>query len=460
MLQEIAELTGNQNPPPRVRSGWRRAFAGTSVVVAMLVTGTAVLPFVLINTALRDRVLGSAANNSVLTATSESATGGWIAPLVFRNVRINDTDGRIVCTVREFRTSRGLLSWFTDPTHAGHVTVVEPHVEVHVGDDGKWPDCGERRPSDAQFSYAIVDGSFLMTVPWRTVPIVDLDALQITGNVGPDPAGRRMLTVDATQIFDHEQLSEAHTLQNLALVAPVLSQSTEVRGSASVWIDALQIPLDVTHGPASLFPIRGRVEFHSLEARLKQDWIRRLAAFTGQLTRTEIPDRIEVLNDSRVDFVLTDDGVSHQSMVFLLPQIAEQLTLESSGMIHFDESLDMRLTVTMPPVVTANQPLLALLGQLSGEPLQLQVRGTVSEPQLQFPDDASLLSEISRRVAPAQHAETAPSLPAAITDLLQDAGSADKDEARKNLPGNVLKMIRAVDQARKNKAERRRERTR
>ncbi len=460
MTMEVSEHTANHQTPARSPARWRRAYVTTSVVVAMLATGTVVLPVALINTSLRDRMLGSAVNNDVLTATSETATGGWFAPLVFSNVRIADADGLIVCTVRELRTSKGLLSCFTDASNVGLITLVEPHVEVHLGDDGKWPECGTRTPSDARLSYVIEGGSILVTVPWRQVPIVDLDDLKITGNIGLDATGHRMLTVDANQILDHERLSESHTQQNLALVAPILSQSTEVSGSASVWIDELLIPLDGTPGSASPFPIRGRVEFHSLEARLKQEWTRQLAALIGQLRGTELPDRIEMLKNSRVDFVMTENGVSHDGMVFLLPQIAEHLTIESSGVVHLDESLDLHLTVTVPQVDTANQPVLALLAQLSSEPLQLRVRGTVSQPQLQLPEGTSLLGEISKRIAPAQHEEVAPTLPSAISNLLQDAGSADKAKAREDLSANILNIIRAVDQAKKSKAGRQKSRKR
>ncbi len=458
MTMEVGELTANQKTPAPAR--WRRAYVATSVVVAMLVSGTVVLPFALINTPLRDLVLGSALNNEVLTATSERASGGWFAPLVFGNVRIADAEGRVVCTIRELRSSKGLLSCFTDASHAGIITFVEPRIEIHVGEDGNWPDCGQRPPSDAQLSYAIENGSFLLTVPWRQVPIVELNELQVTGRIGPDATGRRMLTVDATQILDHEPLSESHTQQNLALVAPVLSQSTQLSGSASVWIDELQIPLDGTKAAVSSIPIRGRAEFHSLEARLKEDWTRQLAVLTAQLTRTELPDRIEVLKDSRVDFVVTDNGVSHNSMLFLLPQVSEHLMIESSGVIHLDASLDLRLAVTMPAVATAGRPVPSLLAQMSNEPLLLQVRGTVSKPQLQLPEGTSLLGEISQRVAPAAYEAVPPSLPSAITGLLQDAGNSDKDQVRKDLPGNILNIIRAVDQAKKNSGEQRRRKSR
>ena len=118
------------------------------------------------------------------------------------------------------------------------------------------------------------------------------------------------------------------------------------------------------------------------------------------------------------------------------------------------------MACAVPQIVTANRPILALLAQLSSEPLQLQVRGTVSQPQLQLPEGASLLDEISKRVAPAQYEEAAPSLSSAISDIIQDAGNTDKEQARKDLPGNILNIIRAVDQAKKSQTERPRQKSR
>jgi hypothetical protein len=448
-IRTMTSETENSSSRPKAipqRRRWRRAYVATSLVLGMLITTAAVLPFALIKTSLRNHVLGSAVNNDVLTATSENATGGWLMPLAFHNVKIADAAGQFVCTIRELRTSKGLLAHLTDATQAGLITLIEPQVEVRVSEDGRWPNCGKPAPSNSQLSYKIEDGAFRMIVPWRKVPIVDLAKLQLTGRVGDEPDGRRMLTVDAAQILDHEPLSEAHSQQNLALIAPVLSQSTQVEGSASVWIDEVQLPLDESPAGGATVPIRGRAEFHSLTARLKQDWTRQLTLLLGNVSGTELPDRVEVLKDARVDFVFADEGITHDGMVFLLPQIAEKLTVESSGVIHLDETLDLNLTVSLPPVAATARPVFALLAQFAREPLKLRVLGTVSDPLLQLPDSMSMLDEVSKRVAPAQYQEETPTVQSAISGLLQTVGNPDKEEARSDLPGNILNMIRAVNQ--------------
>lgn len=457
MTREVDGQLTTQKKPALSAPRWRRAMVASSVVLAMLITGVGLLPAIVIHSSLRDRVLSSGIGDETWTATSGKASGGWLAPLVFHEVRITDPDGRFLCTIRELRTSKGLLGFLMDRADVGLVSLIQPRVEVHVTEDGKWPECSPH-PSNTRFRYVIEDASLIVTVPWREVPIIDLAQLDVTGKIGPNAEGLRMLTVDATQILDHEQLSEAHTEQNLALIAPVLSQSTQVNGSASVWLDETHILMDQTK--KTPFPVKGRAEFHSLEARLKPEWIRQLAAVTGQLTGTNLPDRMEVLKDSRVEFEVTDEGVIHDSMVFLLPEIAEELSISSSGIIRLDESLDLRLVVTIPKFIAADKPLLSVLAQLTSEPLQLAVRGTVSKPQLQLPEGTDLLGTITGRVTPAGNSEIAPPLTSAILNVVQDASNPDKDQTREALPGSILNLIRAIDQKAKENAEQKPKRAR
>jgi hypothetical protein len=436
------------NSPQKRR--WPRAVVASSALLGMLLASSGLLPTLLIHTSLRNRILTSAIKQETLTATSGEASGGWLAPLTFRNIRISDADGSFLCTIRELKTSKGLLGFLTDGSDLGQIDLIEPHVEVRI-DPEKKSSTVAREPSDSLLGFSIQNGSIVVSVPWRKTPIVDIGKLTMSGNIGPNADGQRTLKMNAAQIFDREPLSELHTTQNLALIAPILSQSTKISGSASVWLDDMEIPLDGT--PESPVQISGRAEFHSLNASLKESWTRQLAAVTGHLTGTELPDHVAVIKDSTVDFVITKEGISHEGMVFLLPQVAKELRITSSGMIRLDESLDLRLTVAMPKVVSAGSPMMMLVSQLTAEPLQLQVEGTVTEPKLQLPSGMDLLSTLSQRVAPAQYQEEAPAVPSAVLDLLQNVSSADKSQAQQNLPGSILNLIRAIDKSGKEKSQ-------
>ena len=459
-----AKLTGGKSP------FWkRRAVVTTSLVLSMLGTGICIAPTVLTATAMRNNLLQSAFSNYELTATAKSATGGWFAPLAFQGVQIKSDDERFSWTVKEIRTSKGLLSFITDPDQVGDIRLTDSAVKISLDDDGKWPFKTPSKPSNAEFEFHIENGSLEINAPWREVPIVEVSKLMIDGNIAMDENGQRRLHIDPVQVLDHEPLSESHTQQNLALIAPVLSQSTELSGSASVWLDEINVPIGQAETGDSItatnsetkddfnarIPIRGRAEFHSLEARLKENWTKQLTALIGQVSGSAIPNQIQVLKDSKIDFSITEEGIHHSGLVFLLPELATEMSITSSGSVHLDETIDLLLQLKVPKIVQTGRPFLAMLSQLTSMPIQLQVLGTVSEPRLQLPEGLDILGRLAGQVAPAQHTEESPELPAAVMDLIQNVGSQDRDQAQKNLPGNILNLIRAVDQkAKEKKAER------
>jgi hypothetical protein len=468
------EEVSNHAAPAQPTAGksvfWkRRAVVTTSVVLSMLGTGIFIAPTVLTATSMRNNLLQSAVRNDELTATAESATGGWFAPLAFQGVQIRSADDRFSWTVKEIQTSKGLLSFITDPDHVGDIRLTHSSVKISLDDDGKWPFSKPSKPSNSELAFHIENGSLEIIAPWREVPIVEISKLTIDGNIAKDANGQRRLHVDPIQVLDHEPLSESHTQQNLALIAPVLSQSTELSGSASVWLDEINIPIGQTvaedstasvdsetkDGLSCNILIRGRAEFHSLEARLKENWTKQLTAIIGHVSGSAIPNQIQVLKDSKIDFSVTNEGIHHSGMVFLLPELAKEMTITSSGSVHLDETIDLLLGLNVPKIVQTGKPFLAILSQLTSMPIQLRVLGTVSEPKLQLPEGMDLLGRLTRQVLPAQHTEESPPLPSTVIDLIQSVGSQDRAQAKKDLPGNILNLIRAVDQnAREKQAER------
>lgn len=468
--EEVSNPSVQMMPAPRKPQLWkRRGVVASSILLSMLSVGVSLAPTLLTATALRNSLLNSAIDREEFTATAKSATGGWIAPVVFHDVRMVDAEGQIEWTVKEIRTTKGLLSLMTDRVHLGEIRLVESSIQVRLNADGKWPLKCEVKPSKSELSFRIDDCSLELSVAHRAMPIVELRQLTITGNIGPDVDGQRMLNIQPVLVLDHKVISESDTQQNLALIAPLLTQSTELSGSVSVWLDEIHLPLDqnpasnlnsgetlgLDQGESVNIQIHGRAEFHALEARLKEHWTQQLTALFGQVSGTSQPDQIQVLKDSRVEFSVSKDGIAHDGMVFLLPQLAQELTVTSSGIVHLDETLELLLTVNLPKIVPAGRPFLAVLSQLTGTPMPFRVGGTVSEPHLQLPEGMNLLGDLSSRISPTQHTEEAPSLPGAVIDLMQHVGSQDQEQVKQNLPGSILNLIRAVDkQTKQKRAER------
>lgn len=437
-------------PTSAISGRWRKAFVATSLLVALVTAAASSTPALLTRTSLRNQMLSSAFSGFGLTTHTNGADGGWFHPVSFQGVELKDAQGRVVCTIDQLHTSRGLLSFLSEGSEIGQLTFVRPHVNLFVNDDGSFPFQLAPDPTDSTCEFAIQDGSLTIIVPWRESPIIDVAALNIDGRITREATGDRLLAIDGFQVFDHEPLSESHTTQNLALIAPVLSQSTRVTGAASLWIDPIQVPIDGA-SPGDV-PIRGHAEFHSLNAHLKQAWVRQLTQLTGQLTDVDLPDRLEIVRESTVDFSVSRNGIFHQSMTFVLPQISNGLIVESSGTIRLDESLDLRLAIQLPAAIGVPQatgspasPAAAFLGEFLRQPIRLSVRGTVSDPKLGAPEGSDLLKELAMRFnVSTDDMDQPPPVTQAVFEIIRGVSNANKDEAQRDIPGGVFNLIRAI----------------
>ena len=432
----------HKHSPARPR--WRRAIVASSVVCSLVVGGIVMLPTVLNQTSYRDHVLNTAFSNYGLTGSSATASGGWLVPVGYQQIEISDAQGRVKVSIEEVRTTRSLLGLFSSGTDLGEITLVNPVVEIALDEHGRLPIAQPGAvPSELNVAFNVENGAFRLSVPWRTLPIVDVDGLNIAGAVEQRDDGR-WLRVDPVQVFDHERLAEAHTEQNLALIAPVLSQTTRVSGEASVWLDGVEMQLDGDGAAASPFPLKGRAEFYGVEARLKPAWATQISRLVGQLGNRPVPDRLELVRDSVVEFQFSEQGIHHQGLAILLPDVADQLRVHSSGTVGFDEKLDLNLAVQMPGTPRRASPLLNTLTTLMATPLQLRVVGTVSEPQLVPPAGSTWLDEVSQRLAPGQHSPQPPTVEQAVLELIQTGADPNKQQASQDLPGSILGLIRAV----------------
>jgi len=449
MESEKAEITMEKMSRPKRR--WRRATVATSIVAGMLFSGAVILPTAVMNSAYRDSVLNSRLEPLGLTAVSESGSGNWVTQLELRNIRITDETGQIKCRITKFRSSKSLLSLLLNGGDLGTFTVVEPHVQIALDENGELAFQPKERaptknPPDVAFD--IQDAAISVSVPWREMDIIDVDRLDISGSVATADDGR-WLSIDPVQIFDHEEISDAHTEQNLALIAPILAQSTALSGQVSVKLDATKIRLDAAQPAGSL--LRGEAIFHTVEARLKQDWTAQVAKLLGQATGVGPRDRLQVARDTLVTFEYNDQGVYHHGLAFLLPELANQMQIESSGLVALDESLDLTFAVQMAPSAPGGA-FMSILSKMVSSPIKLYVRGTVSEPKLEAPAGLTLVDQLSKNVAPEQHTEEPPSVPESVMKLINSSATPSPEQGE-DITGGILNIIRAAREAKANAPE-------
>jgi len=432
----------------RRKTMFRRAVVGGPLLVGLFTLSTFFFPFLVLGSSLRDGVLKEAAGKLGWSVESGSATGGWFEPVTFFDVRVADSEGRFEGRVPELRTNSTLMEIFGRGPVRRKVTLVRPSIEIFVSQEGEWPSCSSGDSGKAT-DFIVLDAALTVTSPSRNTPIVDISGCDLAGSIGPDNFGAKWLVVEPIQIFDHEPVSDSQCEQNLALVAPILAQSTEVSGFASVWLDRVRIPLNGRQ--SSPFPIRGRAEFHSLEAKLRNGLVRQLYSLGGAFSGIDIPDRISMVEKSTIDFEVTDKGITHKGTAFLLPEMSPEFKVVSSGTVFLDEKLDLELSVELPVPSDDERPVLQFLRKVSSSPILLAVKGTVSSPVVGLPEGVDFLGEISRRVTPAQYTTEPSGVATAVSDLIQDVvkPGSDGSEKKKNLAGSILNLIRAVEKQRK-----------
>jgi hypothetical protein len=446
-----------KSQPQRTSSPRRLRFLAIAVAVLLAVC-MAAAPALLIHTPARNILLATAIHGDTLVAVAASANGGWFRPLVFYNLLLLDANGKVSCRIDRAETSKGLLAYLIDSSPL-HLAIHDARLKVDLNSDGSWPQCGSQGDSDSRITWSIHNAAFQLNAPWRTLPIADLQGLHLAGQVGPDTSGHRHLVIEPFTVLDRAPVSDNHASQNLALIAPILSRTTRIDGSATVHFEGLTVPLD---GPTanSPFPIRGRAAFHSLEASLRQD-------FLGELTHLipasglQLPERIAVLDQTDVRFEVTAEGIHHDGMIVLLPELAQNLQITTSGTIKLDEQLDIDLMINLPKLLTGttadstDKLLTGLLAGLAKEPLRLQVTGTVSSPCFALPEGLDLAGELLRRVAPDVIDTAPPSVTSAVTGLIRSISNEDKSEGKRKLPGSIINLIRAVNKSTKDRKKQR-----
>lgn len=452
------ESKAKTNTPPR---NWRRAKVTASVLLAMVFSGFAITPTVMMNSAYRDQILNNSLKKKGLIATTESGSGSWLTPMQLTGLHITDATGTVDVHIKSITTDRSLLSLMMKPGNLGLVTVDNPVIRLALDENGELPESLRRNPADDEnpedevnaknhpdIAFDIRSAAVNVTVPWREVPIVEIDSLGIAGKVATNDNDERWLDLDAVQVFDHETLSDLHTQQNLALIAPILSKTTELSGEFSLRIDPIHHQLNRKNDTP--IDLTGYATLHSVRANLTQDWAQQLGQMVGQSGSQAGARGLEVVRDSRVDFAVVEEGIYHEGFAFVLPQTLGQTQVASSGVVGFNESVDLDFRVQLPTPGFAGAFASSISRMLSG-PIVMKVTGTISAPKLSQPPGLGIADQLSENMRPGSTAQPAPPIQNTVMDLIGTSARGSADPAG-DITGGILNMIRAARDAKQNSA--------
>ena len=200
---------------------------------------------------------------------------------------------------------------------------------------------------------------------------------------------------------------------------------------------------------ATPYPIRGQVALHNVEAQLKKDWALQVSQMVGQLAKRDVPSRLQIVQESTVDFAVNEQGIYHEGLAFLLPDLFGTTSVHSSGLVALDDTLDLTLSVQLPQMFSRN-PFLSTITKMVSKPFVVKVEGTTEEPKLVTPPGFGITDQLAGNLDPANEGAPPPSVEGAVMDLLGSATSPNPYQSADGIAGGVLNLIRAAQEAKKN----------
>lgn len=352
----------------------RRRFLTALLPLSVL---TLLAPAVLFQTPLRNLILAAAVPGTSISATAESASGGWFEAIEFRGIDLHSRDGGLICTARRFTTTHGLLHYLINAADFGTLTLTEASLVVRIDENGEWPEFTSGTPSQSFGRFMVEDSSLRLEVASRDVPLIDFPRINLAGEITWTPGNGQQLRISPCVLMDHEPLSDLDQQQNLVLIAPLLSQAAGIHGSASISLETIEFSLD--DEAADPFPIRGTATIHDLYAAADDNLLNRTRSLAGLLglQMDDIP-QLTMARNSTISFSISELGFVHESCAFLMPEISHGLQIRSSGILGMDGSLNLGLEVDLSAIGRD----LSFLFPNSRIPLQ--VTGTVDDPEFRM----------------------------------------------------------------------------
>jgi hypothetical protein len=269
--------------------------------------------------------------------------------------------GRQLGTVR---ISDPTLYYTLDRDGISNVTRTFARVEPEMERDRTTEELLKRASNSVALSCEIHRATFVYRArPER--PEWSLGGLSTTAKLYPGEAsGGGVLVVEPGRLVDHLELTPEICRDLLQYVAPALAGTSWVEGRFTMEMREMRLPLE----DPRVGKIDGTLTIHSVRAGPGP-------LVTGILSLFEIPNAIQLIEESPVTFELVDQRVHHTGLQFG----AGEFHVSTSGSVGLDESLDLIAEVQLPTFSSDRRP---VLQALSGKAIRIPIKGTLARPEV------------------------------------------------------------------------------
>lgn len=158
---------------------------------------------------------------------------------------------------------------------------------------------------------------------------------------------------------------------------------------------------------------------------------------------------VRASEETYVDFRVENGRVHHKGLTLLVPELARDLTIQTSGWVDLDENIDIQILVNVSGLASSR---IEILSSLMQAPLEVRMTGTLSHPRISLPGGKNMLEQLKGRFGeltgagdPSRGGSGA-NLTGAITDLVGGlvGDSNAKPDVKKTARGifDLIEVIR------------------
>jgi hypothetical protein len=382
------------SPPVNARrTGWRllRWIFSTLMVVVLAVL--AVLPSVIGTPERITKLVATAVPELAADVRPGRVRLGWFGPIVLEDLAIVPHSGDPTpIAVRRVEVEHGLAGILLSAGDLGRVRVEGLAADVAFDrehrsnldsilpprDNGLGGAPAPSRPRRAALGLRleVEDAVVRISGPWTTDAWVS-DPIDVKATLGNAADGYAAWTIEPVQLLTHAQLQQTVAHEVLAYIVPVFADAARTSGRFSLRLDGATFPV----GRPEEARLAGLLQMHEVvlgPGPLVENMFRSLPVTLPP------PPTLRIADEADVTFHLAERRMWHEGLEFGIPlkKPGQRLDVRSQGSVGLDDrSLDLKLSLPIPPDLPQDRPLVAAL---SGKQVSLGVGGVLGDPKVIF----------------------------------------------------------------------------
>ena len=157
----------------------------------------------------------------------------------------------------------------------------------------------------------------------------------------------------------------------------------------------------------------------------------RICELVGRLLGSEIPDRLRVVEETKVVFHVADGRVHHDGFAMMLPHREASIDLRTTGSVGLDSSLDVQVEIDLPSGLLGQSK---LAKQMCEQPIAMHVGGTLDEPVVELDANGLWLDRVEALLASDTIGDTADDLVERTANVLRELSANRQPREERLLP--------------------------